>query len=803
MIHRLLQEQLQTHLGDCQYIPENLAPLFAAISDSYSQMEQEIEIPRTQNGRNAADILANAGTEMGLLLQKLEEVVFSIDLVGGELIQMSAACEKIYGLPASAFYSNMNLWFEMVVPEDRHIIEANYAIMHRGEPFVNTYRIRDAHGSIKWLETKLFPTLNPDGTPSRLDGITLDITSWKEAELELLNSGTEYRKLFDLNPLPMWIREDGSFKFLHVNCAAIEHYGFSNEEFMSMTLLDIRPQHERDMFVQLENSSPEIGQRAGIWTHTKKNGENIVVDIVSSPITYEGKKARLVLARDITQSLAAEKALREAEQNLRTILENTETAYILMDKDCRIISYNHVAAEMAPAAVKEPLYQGVYYPDLMPKNRQEAIIGKLQSVLHTGKKMAYEIKNFLTDETVWFDVSINPIMNDDHVAIGIMLAFTDITKRKLTELRLEQSNERFRCAANATNDAIWEWDFDSGTVQWGDGYEKLFGFGKEQYDGSIHHSTTRIHPEDSDRVISSIQQRAASSDKSLWQAEYRYFKAGGEIAYVYDRGYIIYDSKDKAVRMVGAMQDITAKKQAELERDKITADLLQRNKELEQFTYIVSHNLRAPLANIKGLASILAEGTLGKSDRESMLAMLLVSANSLDDVVMDLNNILRVGNISEKKETVLLPQLVEEIRTSLNHIIQTEKVQINCSFPVGELFTIKSYLHSILYNLVSNSIKYRRPEVCPVVTLTSICNEEEATISVSDNGLGIDLSRNHDKVFGLYKRFHPDIEGKGMGLFMVKTQIEALGGTVGVESVPNSGTTFTITLPLHLQKKYA
>ncbi len=770
-----------------------------AMLEPYNNMGDQLDEAMQKNRelQNRLDILTKANTEIGILFGKIEEVVFSIDLEGKQQIQMSAACEKIYGLPQSAFQSNMDLWFEMILPEDRHIIEASYAMLHKGEPFVNTYRISDAKGKIKWLETKLFPTVAPDGNPIRLDGITSDITERKEAESTLLHSETQYRELFDINPLPMWIREDGTFRFLRVNLAAVKHYGYTEEEFLSMTLMDIRPENEQKRLIELGGSGSLTGQYAGIWTHTKKNGAEIMVEIISNPIIYEGKNARLVLARDITKKLHRERALKEAEQNLSTILENTETAYVLMDKDCRIVSYNHVAAALVPVTARRLSYRGVYYPDLLPKERQAAIIEKMEIVLSGGKKMKYEIKNYVMEHTVWFDISLSPIRNENDEVAGLMLAITDITSRKLTELRLEQSNERFRFATKATNDAIWEWDFASDTIQWGEGYEKLFGYSQEANEGS-HSWSNRIHPEDVKRVISTIKEQAASSNKSLWQDEYRYLKADGSIAYVYDRGYIIYDDQKKAVKMVGAMHDISARKQAELEREKITADLLQRNKELEQFTYIVSHNLRAPLANIKGLTNTLADGSLTESDRSTMLSMLAVSSNSLDDIVLDLNNILRIGkNINEKKETVRFSQLVEDIYNSLGHSIKTESVELKTDFTnCAEVFTIKSYMHSILYNLISNSIKYRRSEVPAIITIASTRNDREATLVLRDNGLGIDLTRNHDKVFGLYKRFHLNIEGKGLGLFMVKTQVEALGGTILLESMPNMGTTFTITLPL-------
>jgi len=151
----------------------------------------------------------------------------------------------------------------------------------------------------------------------------------------------------------------------------------------------------------------------------------------------------------------------------------------------------------------------------------------------------------------------------------------------------------------------------------------------------------------------------------------------------------------------------------------------------------------------------------------------------------------------EKKEIVNLSQLVHNIQSGIQNLIRKEKVQINTNFTeVNEIMTLKSYLHSIFYNLISNSIKYRKPDVNPIIEITSAKRNGKLIITFKDNGTGIDLTKKGDEVFGLYKRFHQDIEGKGMGLFMVKAQVETLGGKISIMSETNKGTIFTIEIAI-------
>src|SRR5918993_3825082 len=227
------------------------------------------------------------------------------------------------------------------------------------------------------------------------------------------------------------------------------------------------------------------------------------------------------------------------------------------------------------------------------------------------------------------------------------------------------------------------------------------------------------------------------------------------------------------------------------QKEKMTTDLIQRNKDLEQFTYIISHNLRAPVANIIGLSYRLKQIGLPEDLRNQIGAGLSTSVTKLDEVIRDLNDILKIRQmVDESKQLIKLETFISDIHLSIEKMIEHEKAIILWNFTEAEeIVTIKGYLHSIFFNLISNSLKYRKPNETPVIKITSRKINGKIILLFEDNGIGIDLSTAGEHVFGLYKRFHPDrSEGKGMGLYMVKTQVESMGGKISISSEVNVGT---------------
>lgn len=250
-------------------------------------------------------------------------------------------------------------------------------------------------------------------------------------------------------------------------------------------------------------------------------------------------------------------------------------------------------------------------------------------------------------------------------------------------------------------------------------------------------------------------------------------------------------------KLLSHSQDLEAEVQSRTQEIRNTnAALLKSNAQMEQFTYAISHNLRGPIARLLGLINIL--GYSEPEEYQLILDKVKQSSFDLDNVIKDLSMILD-SKYKEKDVTELVDLQVklEKTKQILDRVIEDSGAQISADFKAGHiLWANSSYIESIFYNLISNALKYRLPDrVCEIKISTEI-KDNSLIILFADNGRGIDLQKHGDKVFGLYKRFHLEVEGKGVGLYLVKSHVQAMGGEVEVESTPDVGTTFKIILPM-------
>ncbi len=225
-------------------------------------------------------------------------------------------------------------------------------------------------------------------------------------------------------------------------------------------------------------------------------------------------------------------------------------------------------------------------------------------------------------------------------------------------------------------------------------------------------------------------------------------------------------------------------------------ELVNQNNDLQQFSYTVSHNLRGPVASMLGLMNIhrIAETA---EDQKHILSLIEKSAQSLEVIIHDLNKIIDIRNDKFANfEVVYFERELALIKQSLNTFITENDVQIAADFQCDQVVSIKAYVNSILYNLVSNAIQYRSHKRKPSIKILTFVSDGHILLEVTDNGLGIDLSKHGENLFKLYKRFHIHTQGKGIGLFLVKQQVEKLSGHIQVESKPDSGSTFRVLIPV-------
>ena len=240
---------------------------------------------------------------------------------------------------------------------------------------------------------------------------------------------------------------------------------------------------------------------------------------------------------------------------------------------------------------------------------------------------------------------------------------------------------------------------------------------------------------------------------------------------------------------------------------KANEELVIQNNGLLQFSNAVSHNLRAPVASILGLVHLF-EIEKDESQKKEMLLHIKDSSIALDGVISDLNKVVDIRNqLLHLKEDINLNEEVLKIRQLLKVSLDEIGARIETKLEIDSIFFIRSYIHSILYNLINNAIKYSRADSKNKIAVKSFELNNKMCITVADKGLGIDLLKFGNDLYKMHKRFHDHVDGKGLGLYLVKQQVEAMNGTIDVKSKLGVGTTFILEFPIpeeaHFQEYYS
>lgn len=479
------------------------------------------------------------------------------------------------------------------------------------------------------------------------------------------------------------------------------------------------------------------------------------------------------------------------EMTYREIFEKaSDGIFILEIKTGKIIDANKKASEITGYSIKE-LINGhpADVSSLNPCFTKKDADKKIQLAATKGNQLfEWELKR--KDGTIhWVEVhcTVANIQRKERV----IAFFHQIDDRKRAEISLQKSEANLRSIFNHTEIAFILLD-------------KSFNIlSSNEIASRWAELSVGVRINEGDNLFSLISKDARKKSMEVLNSviagntidhEAYYQLKDGSVEWYRVRNNPVRDFDGVVIGICISASNITARKFSEIESEKLTNELIQRNKELEQFAYIVSHNLRAPIANIIGLTDVMYNMELKREEEKQMTRELITTVKQLDKVIKDLNLILQLKQgMNERKQLVSFPELLTDIQLSIDHLIRKEHVIFTCDFSQADkMLTLKSYLYSIFFNLISNSIKYRQPQLRPIIEIKSAMTKNKILLFFKDNGLGIDLDKKGEQVFGLYKRFHSHVEGKGMGLYMVKTQVEALGGKISIKSEVNNGTEFII-----------
>ncbi|WP_255155160.1 CHASE3 domain-containing protein [Ferruginibacter sp. HRS2-29] len=492
-------------------------------------------------------------------------------------------------------------------------------------------------------------------------------------------------------------------------------------------------------------------------------------------------------------------ALTQSKEKLEETFLRITDAFLALDKNW---NYTYVNKQLAEMVNRTP-------ESLIGKNVWEEFPGAVGSATYDIFHRAMKEQQYLWNEDYFAELDL---WQENHVypsPDGLSVYIRDVSEKKRKEKELEESYQRYQYVTKATSDAIWDWDVLKGTLYWGDGFESNFGYKPGQLRPDITSWSGHIHEDDLERVTKSMY-NAIEGDGLFWEQEYRYLKADGNFAYVIDKGFIIRNAEGKTVRMIGAMQDFSKRKDAELalkqsesELSRLNAELSTRarelaisNRELEQFAYVASHDLQEPLRMVTSFLTQLEKkynDTLDEKGRQ-YIHFAVDGAKRMRQIILDLLEFSKAGRSEEKEQDVSIQELLDELLQLYAAEIAEKKVVIN----IGEmpvLHRAKAPLRQIFQNLLGNSLKYHPEGRQPAINITA---KEKAThweFIIQDNGIGID-PKYHEKVFVIFQRLHnrERFSGTGMGLAITKKIIENLGGGIWVESEEGKGSAFHFTI---------
>ncbi|HQQ94453.1 MAG TPA: PAS domain-containing sensor histidine kinase [Bacteroidia bacterium] len=445
-----------------------------------------------------------------------------------------------------------------------------------------------------------------------------------------------------------------------------------------------------------------------------------------------------------------------------------------MDVNKRYIIYNsqlekahYLLTGKHPKPGHEP------YEDYSPEIKLER--DKILENVLKGNRESLEADYFINGKHSYYKVSYNPVITNSSIT-GISHIAVDITQIKETE-------QKYRSLVEQSLVGVYIIQARK-LVYCNPKCCEFLGYSEQELLNKPLSSI--IYKEDMKTVLDNIDYGIKDSAAKR-NYQFRALKKDGSLVWLEVFGSSVNYNGMNAV--IGTLIDVT-------ERKRVLNDLVQRNTDLEQFAFIVSHNLRAPLARIMGLNNLLSID-IPENEKKIVLKGIESSSRELDEVVMDMTAVLKIRrDNTEPKEHINLTELIEHIKYSFRTIINHHQARIEVNFrKVNEIYSIRSTVTNIFSQLISNALKFSKPDQLPVLHITSELCDSKILVKFKDNGLGLDLSKHGKQMFGLYKHFHPHIEGKGVGLFMVKTQVEALDGNIEVTSIPSVGSEFTISLP--------
>ncbi|MCB0404067.1 MAG: PAS domain S-box protein [Bdellovibrionales bacterium] len=610
-----------------------------------------------------------------------------------------------------------------------------------------------------------------------------------------------FRLIFEHHPEPMWVFDTETFAFQAVNRAATELYGYSREEFLSMTLLDIRPEDQKAEFHRYCDTmrrSPIFAERgiSDTWTHRKKNGEILEVTIKWRPIKQGNRVSIVSVIHEVT-----DESRKASQMNIQANALSQVTEAVFAVDNSRNIQYWNKAAEAlygytADEVLGKALSSVIDYEYLSHTDESKA----RESLQTRGHWRGEKVHRRKDGRSFFVESSMNTLRSDDGAVVGIMAVSHDVTEQKKVRQALLETNEKLAAIIEASPVAIIVSDTQGCIKAWNPAATRIFGWTEKEMLGSSFH---RLLPDglssDYCRIRDSVLKGGAFSNK-----ETRHLCHSGALIDVSVSSAPLHDFNDKVIGVVSLITDITARKRTEneLRLAKEAADSANRTK--TQFVANISHEIRTPLSAILGFAEMMFDAKQTVSERMNCIARIRHNVKNLTALIEDLLDLSKVE--AGKFEIAptgfpLLPEL-SEVTTLLQNQILRKGLGLRILFkgPIPKTITSDpTRLRQILINVVGNAIKFTDRGT---ITITTWLDEKHSSdkvflcFDIQDTGPGIPTDQR-ESIFEPFAQIDSSVSrrfgGTGLGLNLSRRLARILGGDVILaESQPGKGSLFRV-----------
>jgi PAS domain S-box-containing protein len=489
--------------------------------------------------------------------------------------------------------------------------------------------------------------------------------------------------------------------------------------------------------------------------------------------------------KDITDELNLVTELESSVEKFSSIFSSANDAILIIDSASGIISdCNYRSFELTGYNTCELL--GIHNSKLFPVFKRNEI----------GFFLENQVKNnsYLVKET--YIKTKNKKIIPVEVASGrkftvdnqtyLVCFFRDISERK----KVEENLNMLSLVASETTDTIVITDSNGKAIWANKAYIKLTGLSIDEILGNKPGHLSK-GPDTDLETINKI--RLAIKNKEGIKVVILNYNKQKEKYWFELNITPVFDDQDNCIKFIGIGRDVTASKEKEIELQRILEVTSQQNNKLLNFAHIVSHNIRSQTSNLMMVLDVM-ENTENTVEKLSYVEMFKEGTEKLSETIEYLNEIITIQkNTNLKKSTIYLKAEIEKTMKALNNSISKSNIQITHTIPDNLIVkAIPAYLDNILINLLTNAIKYKSHEREASLEIGYEIGEHYTAITFKDNGLGINLNKNRHKIFGMYKTFHGNEDAKGIGLFLIKNQIEAMKGKIEIESEEGIGTIFKV-----------